>query len=300
MIDISALTRKLLRERLAELYPGQEYELFYFCLTSNQVPFGYSHPDMILDLVAPNTPIDDNLRLFYVFLCSYYFLLDAAVDGHLPTRTSIVTLTPLLHLAINALERITHSHAPLRPLLQDGAFLSSYISRNSSAVRDEICFQSTPLVVDESVEYESIVNRSNCFFLLYQLATLLTQRPYCLHTVALLKHYTFYVQLADDLGDWRMDYQKQNYTSFLRQCFVDCGRLLSLDELEEYIYLKGKYETRLLHLISSCKQLINKLRSCTERSDTYFERAIRREQDNLLGLLTQFQNTKKRFLKRHG
>jgi len=96
--NISVLTRKLLRERLAELYPGQEDELFRFCLTSNQVPFGYSHPDTILDLVAPNTPIDDNLRLFYVFLCSYYFLLDAGVDGDLPTRTSIIALTPLFHL----------------------------------------------------------------------------------------------------------------------------------------------------------------------------------------------------------
>ena len=203
-------------------------------------------------------------------------------------------------LAINALERLRHAHPPLRSLLQDGSLLSSYISTNYAAVRDEICFQNTPLVVDESVEHESIANRSNCFFLLYQLATLLAQRPYCIQTVALLKDYAFYVQLADDLGDWRIDHQKQNYTSFLRQCFFDCGRLLSLGELEEYIYLKGKYETRLLQLISGLKQLINKLRLCTERRDTYFERAIRRERNSLLELLTQFQNTKKRFLKRHG
>ena len=62
-----------------------------------------------------------------------------------------------------------------------------------------------------------------------------------------------------DLADWREDYNAHKYSTFLRELFTEHKRILSVQELEEEIYLSGIFEARALKVIKGLENTISKI-----------------------------------------
>lgn len=202
-----------------------------------------------------------DLSVGYVLISGYYFLLDSVVDGHCAEPTSAVFLTHLLGGAMLRFNRLIQRENPSAAADWFTAF-SDYCEANAEAVRLEKKLISTPMKLNPEDDRLSIVGRSNSFLLLYRLVCILHREESSAEVARALEALVYYLQLGDDLGDWREDFLAGNYSSTLRACFLECGRVLDLRSLEEFLYLSGFYEVRCIEIIrglAECGLILEKL-----------------------------------------
>jgi hypothetical protein len=249
-------------ERIRECYPNESDKLIKLCYHGLAEPLGYYHPEMVQHLMGVDLEKERmlNLRLGYVFLSSYYFLLDAVVDEHLDNSDHCLYLTHLLSLAWDHFSEIFISAPPE----QFSSFKRSFhelIHGNAKAIIDERDTFKSPLHYSEEYEYESIVGRSNSSLVLVEILN-------CLSTVCktqtadikkIVKDFAFYVQLGDDLADWRQDYHSCKYSGFLRELFSANSRILTEEEVEEAIYLSLVFENRCIKIINGLRHISSTL-----------------------------------------
>jgi hypothetical protein len=228
---------------VGQLFEGEEQELRRFYQSSRGIPLGYEHVAMLAEYcgVEDGSPGLRELTMGYVLISAYYFLLDAVADGHLANPVDCVYLT---HLLAGGLEKISDS-----VVLADSSATSrarkvihSHISENAAAIRLEKQLQENPFEIAPEEERRNIIGRSNSALLLFELMTLLYNQKSRPQDRLILEDIIYYLQLGDDLSDWREDFSSLRWTSFLRRCLSVLGRIPTEPELEVHVYLSGCYE----------------------------------------------------------
>jgi hypothetical protein len=241
-------------------FPDDADALLQLCLLGGSLsfPVGFSHPQLLLELVpeesVPESAFED-MSAGYVFLCSYYFLLDSVCDHHVADSSSASYLTQLCMLAQYF---ITESLSHFDNEVKDRCFFefTRHVSENSLAVRSEIQLRSQ-LCCDELSSNECDIGRSNVPLLLYRLLALISNVPTLEQemVVEILKKYVLVRQKLDDLGDWRGDFLTQNYTPFLRSMLSRLELPFSESACEREVYLSGAYERELSLCIKNLVEL---------------------------------------------
>ncbi len=239
-----------------------------------------------------------DLRIAYVFLSAYYFLLDATVDEHLYKKTDALYLTHLLSASCLLFCRVCYRLVPNKVgEIQKDVF--SHVAGNAWAVRTELEFQKKPLEPNEEDEFDSVVGRSNSVLLLYRIIAKLTGTEVKPQLVKLLNDLVFFIQLGDDLGDWRIDFRAQRWTSTIRSCFHQQGRILSEAEMEQELYLSGFYEQRSARIINGLNAVLFGLESSPDFSSHTLLPMIRKLRERVYGLLTDMVSVKLSFYDEH-
>lgn len=257
MYENSSSDHELIYNSLSDAFGNDAEQLMIFCYHGLNQPLGIDHPLIIQNLVGGSLSKSDfeNVKVGYVLITAYYFLLDAVVDEHLKNKLHPLYLTHLLALSCQKFGEILYSKKIKNPENFNRAFYR-LISENALAIRLENEFSLNPLYYSEKEEYESITGRSNSSIMLLELISFLTGKNEISNIKKILQEFAFYVQLGDDLADWREDYNTKKYTSFLREIFSKHGRILNEEHLEEEIYLTGIFEARALKVINGLENVL--------------------------------------------
>jgi hypothetical protein len=258
----------MLRGWLAADFPTLADQLFPLCLNdSGTEPVCFSHPLLAQQAVARTcTPSFNNqIHRAYVYLASYYFCIDAIVDHH-PRNPAlcidsprIVILTgPLLSRSLACFHEAIEGHFPQQAQLVL-PHLTHLLVENATALQFEIDATRSPFVALTPEEDERcIIGRANIFIFLFYLYLSVVDHPDMLVILELLRQFVIFMQFGDDLSDWRDDFRAHRWTSFLRECLSILGRIPSESELEEFIYLSGAYERRLVCVINGFSALVER------------------------------------------
>ena len=241
---------------LCDLFPDHAERLYRLCLRGSSAPLGIAHPRILLQLASPaggaeafaDEDVFDSVTVGYMLICAYYFLLDAAVDGHLEFPDDSVYLTLLLTAAVLSLGKAlgVTSEGRAGTVIERSVLR---VSQNATATLLERTASVESREEQAALDRACIIGRSNSFLLLYEILCTLTGNEIDPQVVALLEDFIVTIQEADDLADWREDFQEGRLTPFLRRVFFDIGTGRSEGELEEYLYLTGCYEKKIAELV---------------------------------------------------
>lgn len=292
----NTINNQLILDALRATYPDDAEALFRLCNHGLEQPLGIDHPVIIQDLIGTKLNQDDfeKIQVGYVMITAYYFLLDAVADGHLDDNLNSLYLTHLLTLACQKFDEVIFSNSKVDFKNFNSTF-HQLVSENAKAIRLENQFSSNAFTFSEEKEYSSIVGRSNSSIILLELIASLTQANNKNSLKEILKDFAFFVQLGDDLADWRDDYKAQKYSSFLRELFSKHGHILSEIELEEEIYLSSIFETRALKVIKGLENTIRKIEAESESNGKFLKLLIQNQVEKIKLLMTQVIEIKLRF-----
>jgi hypothetical protein len=254
--------------------PSIANSLFRQCLSdSGSRPLCFDHPKLAVDCLAKGllTPEQiDDLHCGYVYLCGYYFSLDSVVDGHArrpfadePVHNAAIYLGQLACLSHRRFLRALEKTAGFDQGVFDGHFHAA-LDQASGALLTEATFRQAALEPRTLEEFPSIVGRASCVPLLFRLCAIAAGRALPEILDGALQKALCYMQLADDLGDWREDLRARRYTSFLRECFGELGRIGSEADVERLVYFGGHYERRLSLVVHGLDEIISELSGQTE------------------------------------
>lgn len=210
----------------------------------------------VLDIELPAAAIEE-IRYGYVLLSGYYFLLDSVVDGHLLKTSDALYLTHLLSESMIAFEEA--SYLVGRRLGDIAITLRRHINSNAAAILLESQTFDSPLTENHPSDYESIVGRSNSSLLLYYVLYELIGIEPDEVLLGILRDFTFYVQLADDFGDWQEDFAGRRWTPFLRFCFSNIGKVGEESDLSTFIFIRGGYEMWVSRIIRGLREIRSRL-----------------------------------------
>ncbi len=210
----------------------------------------------------------------HILLSAYYFLLDSLVDGHLDEQEQGVYLTHLLGGALLLFNRVCDQLDDERARRIEEAIRAT-ISENARSVLLEIQLNAQPFTASRKEDYASIVGRSDWSLFLYRVLRILSGAHEVPDITPLLSEVILYIQLGDDLADWREDYLAGRWTSFLRSIFILKGRVLGLSELEEQVYLGGIYERQMATLVNGLSGILTRLRSIDGLSSNLLQEFIK-------------------------
>jgi hypothetical protein len=207
--------------------------------------------------------ISADLHCGYLYLASYYFCVDAALDRHARSTTSgLEHLLPYLgHLLTGSISRFSRALERADPSLVPffRSRLVEVLSENAEALKVEAAFAQQPLIPHVQEEFESIVGRANATHFLFELMWRLAGRTMPESLRHQLRRFTFVMQLGDDLGDWRDDFRARRWTSFLRECFARLEKIPQEDDLEDHIYVGGAYERRAVQVVAEFDDILANL-----------------------------------------
>jgi hypothetical protein len=260
-----------LRRWLSEDYPNDAEVLLPLCLTdSGRHPLYFDHPGFVWEAVGleglPRVVFND-MQCGYVYLSAYYFCVDSVLDGHPRSSSKQHDINgAALHLGHLLAGSIFRFEKAFETSFSDVASyfkgeIRRVLAENARAILAEIQFRSEPFKPNTDAEFDSIVGRSNSFILLFELAARMAREPLSSEVQRAIRSFVFYMQLADDLGDWREDYRAERWTSFLRECVSELGRIPSESELEQHVYLGGAYERRLQKVIKGFDKVLLEISS---------------------------------------
>lgn len=275
-------------QTLNEAFPEDAEALIRLCNHGLEQPLGFDHPFIIQDLVGAKISERDfeNIQLGYVMVTAYYFLLDAVIDEHLENKLDSLYLTHFMTLACQKFDNVIYSN----PNINIGSFNKVFhqlISENAKAIRLENEYSSNPFAYSEQNEYKSIVGRSNSSIILLQIISMLTEINNTDDLRRILEDFAFFVQLGDDLADWRDDFKAKNYTSFLREIFSKYNTILTEEELEEEIYLTTFFEARIVKVINGLNAITVQIEKRSVDKGKYLIFLIEHQIEKIKSLMVQ-------------
>lgn len=281
---------------LLETFPDDAQALFRLCQLGLSEPLGLSHPEVVEDLMGVEIDGNDRekIQVGYVMITAYYFLLDAVVDGHLDDPLLALYLTHFLSLACRKFDEVIYSY-PDKDVERFKTEFNNLVSKNAMAIRLENEFSANSLSFSEEKEYASIVGRSNSSIVLLELIGVLTHQANTDQYKEVLQDFAYFVQLGDDLADWREDYKAHKYSTFLRELFTQHKRILSEQELEEEIYLSGVFEARALKVIKGLEHTISKIEAIDKNNGSYLKAHIKHQIEAVKQLMTHVIEIKLHF-----
>lgn len=276
-------------------YPFDADTILKLCLNEVGFPSGYYHIDILLDALKVDFPDykKEELRIVYIYLTAYYFLLDSTIDGHIEVKEHNLFLTHLLTGAICRLSKFLNTYFPEK-FNECFNLLLTKISENAAAVKNEYKHKENPFEPSERGELENIVGRANSSVFLLELIGIVTNNHISNNLRNIIYEFLYFMQLGDDLGDWRIDFEQKNYTSFLRLCFARLKIIpKEIHQLESFVYGSGIYEERAINILKGFDCVLKNINS------SYFklEEFILKQRDRLNTVLTDFIATKIYYVK---
>ena len=254
-----------LKQYIELFFPGVQNEITRLCSSIHNEPIGYHHIDIMTELLG----IDDvkvdthsDIRIGYVFITSYYYLLDAVIDRHLSRKKDSVYLTCLISSGFYLYQRVVSSLAP-KTNQQFCRLFFTYVRHNADGAGVEIEVTSDPLSKQEP--YDTIVERANSFFFLYEFLALIYDKQCKTEVLEVLRNLAFFLQMVDDLTDWKKDFNGQRWTPLIRECFIGKGRVLSTPEME-YEMNNGFYNNKSKQIMDGLLSVCTKLNSIPDVS----------------------------------
>lgn len=289
-------SNRFILEALKEAFPDDAEALLKLCQLGLPEPLGYSHPGIVADLMGARLNSGDleKIQVGYVMITAYYFLLDAVVDGHLDDPLRALYLTHFLVLACQKFDEVIYAY-PEKDFSRFKSEFNHLVSENARAIRLENEFSSNSLSHSEENEYNSIVGRSNSSIMLLELIGALANQPYTEKYKDVLQDFAYYVQLGDDLADWREDFQARKYSTFIRELFAKHHRILTEEELEEEIYLSGVFEARSVKVVKGLENTISKIEAIDKNNGNILKAHIKRQIEAVKELMTQVIEIKIQF-----
>lgn len=196
---------------------------------SERQPLLYDQVEVALDCFRPQADrlepsIIEDLHAGYVYLVAAIFCMDALVDEH--PRGVLNSGKPLGEIAkagylflTGGLLRIKRS-AMSAGLSADAVDkeLSLVIAENMSALTEEKKLHEKPFEPRLYDDYPNVVGRANILLYLFSLVGQMTGISSSPSMQSALSDFIFFLQMGDDLGDWREDYANNRPTSFIREC----------------------------------------------------------------------------------
>jgi len=275
-----------IRGYVTKMFPTEVERIMPLCLLDFAKPLCFHHLDSWLE--ALDVSLDDSvladLRAGYVFISAYYFLLDSVCDSHLDSPNDALYLSHLLTGTY-----VLWYQACLRAVpekverLKD--MLLCHVSRNASAVQLETKLHESPLDIAPSEDYISCIGRSDSALLLYDVLCMFCDRETDPDLISLLSDAVYYIQLGDDVADWRKDYRARRWTSLLREVFSQTGTIVSERECEDRIYLDGLLERRYAVMVNGYRRLLRCLREASYHTNL-LRKWIQHEHDKALSCLS--------------
>jgi hypothetical protein len=286
-----------LRARLRP-YAGPETErLLGLCLRDRGRLWGHDHVEILAEVAGlpDDDPAIPRLAVPYVLLSTHYFLLDAAVDGHAEDPTAILATTQLLFLVATLVGEVVLVRVPPAdrpPLL---ARVADRLAENAAAVRIELERRRGWEPPDE-LDRRAGAGRSNSTLLFYDLLCALAGGRPDPAAEALFGDLLYYLQLGDDLGDWRGDLETGNHTMLIRECAARLPPDSARDpaSIERELLLGGCYELYTSRLINQLDGVLAELRALRHLRTTRLQAYVLTARERAHRLLTDVLATKLR------
>jgi len=284
------------RKSIQEDFPKDKSNIFRLCINGMGLPVGYSHIDILLDSlnVKINKVLTEELRVGYIYLSGYYFLLDSIIDEHIENKEDCLYLTHLLSAAIYRFSKYVYLNYPTKSDKYINLLLTK-ISENAAAIKEEITYKSKPLQPKERDEFNNIIGRANSTFFLFELISITSNKVISDKLKNIIYEFVYYMQLGDDLGDWRIDFKRKHWTSFLRVCFRKLGKIpKSLVTLEDFVYSSGIYEERSVNILKGFDKLLEQI----DKKYPKLRRFVLEQRNRLYNVLLEFIQTKLPYVKK--
>ena len=136
MADLQSTPQEIVLQEFLRAFPEDAAVRPLLCNKAGYL-LGFDHAGMLAQ-PANFTAEDElpNIRRPYVWLSSYYFLLDSVIDGHSKNRLDALYLTHLLTLSVQELLALTQRLVPTKTA-EVCDLMCRHTSRNATAVRIE-------------------------------------------------------------------------------------------------------------------------------------------------------------------
>jgi len=300
---------ELMYSWLKEDYPEYADILIQLCVNdSEKNDLFFTHVFLAIDYFDKNNSkfspeIIHTLLSSYSYLIAVFFCLDSLVDGHSCVdgnlATSEVAKAQTLFLTGGLIRLRKFCSLTNLDLFEVESKVNSVFYEYVLALDQEVINQQILENIDPRCDYENIIGRANLSLFMFEIVGLACEEKKSQQLLNVLKNVLkeliYFVQLSDDLQDWKQDFESSRYTSFLRGCLSKFENTPSLTELEEFIYLNGSYESWLAKIIMGLDTISKELNNMG-KSDTLLMEYIRVQRKVTKEWLVRFVNEKKSFL----
>jgi len=278
-------------EHLEGRYPEHSAALRSLCYRDGHFLLGESHPLIFCHLSGsvPSSDIFKDLSAAYVLTCAQFFLLDAAVDGHLDSVSLLVYL-PVLQSPATAFLATGIRFCDPASQGRIWLLLERAAAQNASAMLAE---SRSLWDIDEATDRASIVGRSNCALAYYQIFCIVGGTAAEGRVLDMIEEFIVLVQESDDLSDWRDDLSSGRVTPFLRRIATRLGRPFEVERVESHLYLTGAYEKEVLSLIARVDGLLSTLEHESEERTASLRSILTRFRGSLVAGLAQMLTLKR-------
>lgn len=252
------VTKESLEADLAQSFPLHIQRLLPLCLVGSR-PLGGAHVEYLDALVAPRLPVAllSSLAHAYVYLAAAFFCIDHVYDGDPHDSFEVLAPATLVARAIGSIT-IVAAEFKIPSLALDEKLMEIFSTFNESMIREKtVSIASNKYWSDV---YDHVTGRSALFVVYFKILNLLKSRPDEEAELELLRQFIYFMQLGDDLGDWRSDFKVGKITPVLAMAFEQASRPFSTeDELEEFVYLSGFYERTATNIADGLQQVRDRL-----------------------------------------
>lgn len=299
---------ELIYDCLREDYPKYADKLLNICIEiddSGEKSLFSDHINLAIDCFDKDRSkfsiqLTHSLVSVYSYLAASLFCLDAIVDGH----------------SIGKKQILQHSDiAKALTLFQAGGFtrLRKYASLAKLNLEDVerrviFLFYNNSLALDDEDEnrrildnpdprtdYANIIGRSYLSLFLFEIVAMTCGQEMSLQFVNILKEIIYFVQLSDDIGDWKIDFESGGYTPFLKQVLSKIEGEVSMQKLKEFVYLKGVYESELAKIVIGFDEIYGNITSLNLNTTSLAE-YVRYQREETKKWLVGFLDEKKSFI----
>lgn len=287
-----------MRDAISKYFPNEANNLAELCHRDETGFLGDFHIDVFAELsdFDENSSIVARLKIAYILISNLYFLLDATVDGHLRHPSDVLYTPHLVFLTLTFIYEIADEMDLTKEQKRElSRIISQKMSANAKAVKNEMMYRSQDV---NSHDYQSIVGRSNSTILFYEIMSYLQKQEPNIQVKQILNDIVYYMQLGDDLGDWKKDLAEGNYTPLLQECFkrIPNAKKHELSLVEQELYINGVYEEYVSQIINGFDRLYTQTTSLKGISVTKLCAYIEKKRKDAYGLLEEMLKTKVVFL----
>lgn len=245
---------------VGSLFPKEDVErLKTLCQKGSEALLGYDHVDILGALAGLKTgdPLLERLRMPYILLSSHYLLLDDVIDRHLAKEDDALYSSHLLLMAYSEIFLSLNADTPDEIKSDLVIRMANRVFENAYAVRQEIKQRTGLYQPNKDENYQMIAGRSNSTIQFYEILCLLTGRTPEEHIIHLLTELIYYLQLGDDLGDWNKDFQRNNFTPLIQECFLHlpAEKHSEISSIEEVLYTGGVYEKYVAQIVNNLDKI---------------------------------------------
>lgn len=283
------LTNDDILEFVGQLFPEEVGSISNYYLGFDRKPIYHDHVDLICEISKVEDLSKQQKKLLgicHTTLSAFYIYIDKVIDHEKEYLSSLTNhvLTFVFTGSLNSLS-YTQGKYGFEYLYQ---ICCGYISKNLKAIESFELLRKN--FESRIIDYDSIViDRSNTVLMLFELISLLSEKKVEQDMKGILSKYLVVSQRGDDFSDWRNDFNKRQWTPFLKKIRESVSEVeLTEASFERTIYLEGYYEWECSKILTSLKELDSDLIKKEVSDSSILRKVIRKEIDEFSSRLENF------------